>query len=256
MALKAKLIIKEDFLPYELLKEADDKNTLVVTTPVFIKALTRLNAKQNMSSNLFISSTGPLDNHSVTTFEDNFQTNLLQLFGSTETGGIAYKFHSGDIWTPLAKIKISVNEDRLRIDSPFVSKYLLDKDIHSIHSPFQTEDIVELSKDGFVLLGRSNKIIKIAGKRISAVQIENILESIDGVKKAIVEIIYKKELLRSEQILITLESETQIPSNQIKHKISEYYGTLTIPFKVNYVDQINLSAMGKKMKFKNQEENE
>ena len=65
----------------------------------------------------------------------------------------------------------------------------------------------------------------------------------------IVELVYKKELLRSEQILITLEASHDISKKDIKAKISEYYGVLTIPFKVNYVDKINYSAMGKKVLF-------
>ncbi len=119
-----------------------------------------------------------------------------------------------------------------------------------LHQPYTTEDIIELDKDGFILVGRSSKLIKIAGKRISAVQIENILETIPDVNKAIVEIVHKKELLRSEQIIITIEADDKIDKKTIKNKISDYYGVLTIPFSVNYVDKINYSAMGKKLLFK------
>ena len=118
-----------------------------------------------------------------------------------------------------------------------------------LHQPYATEDIIELDKDGFTLVGRSNKLIKIAGKRISATQIENILETIPEIDKAIVEIVYKKELLRSEQIVITLEAGKKIDKKTIKDKISDYYGVLTIPFSINYVDKINYSGMGKKVLF-------
>jgi acyl-coenzyme A synthetase/AMP-(fatty) acid ligase len=45
-----------------------------------------------------------------------------------------------------------------------------------LKQPYITEDIVEIHNNTFTLIGRSNKLIKIAGKRISATQIENILE--------------------------------------------------------------------------------
>jgi len=38
-------------------------------------------------------------------------------------------------------------------------------------------------------------------------------------------------------------------SHLYKDKINECYGVLTIPFKVQYVEKINLSAMGKKIIF-------
>ena len=243
------LIVKEDFLPYELLAEASQKNTLVITTPVFIKSLGKLSEPKDLSGNLFICSTGPLHNDDVKVFESLYKADLAQLFGSTETGGIAYKFGSSERWKPLDSVEVSCRDDKLSISSPFISPFTLNKEILPLEQPFSTEDIVEIDEDGFRLLGRSNKIIKIAGKRISASQIESILEEIEDVNVVIVELVYKKELLRSEQILITLEAKNEISKKEIKAKISEYYGVLTIPFKVNYVDKINYSAMGKKVLF-------
>ncbi len=243
------LIVKEDFLPYELLEEASHKDTLVITTPVFIKSLGKLSEKKDLSGNIFICSTGPLHNDDVKVFESLYRADIAQLFGSTETGGIAYKFGSSERWIPLNSVKVTSKDDKLNISSPFISPYILNKEILPLEQPFTTEDIVEITNDRFKLLGRSNKIIKIAGKRISAAQIESILESIEDVNAAIVELVYKKELLRSEQILITLEAENEISKKDIKAKISEYYGVLTIPFKVNYVDKMNYSAMGKKVLF-------
>ncbi len=244
-----KLIVKEDFLPYELLQEASTDHTLVVTTPLFIKALSKLGVSTSLSSAIFVSSTGPLSMDDVEIFEDKFSTSLLQLFGSTETGGIAYKFGKTAKWSTLEHVEISTKDDKLSVTSPFISAFLLKKKIVPLHQPYITEDIIELDKNGFALVGRSNKLIKIAGKRFSAAQIENILESIPEISKAIVEIVYKKEFLRSEQIVITLEASKKIDKKTIKDKISNYYGVLTIPFSVNYVDKINYSAMGKKVLF-------
>ena len=243
------LIVKDDFLPYELLEEAQTKNTLVVTTPVFIKALSRIDNSENLSSSIFISSTGPLDIQDVSSFEAKFQTNILQLFGSTETGGIAYKLGVAKNWVPLNSVNVSSIDDKLNVSSPFISKYIFDKSIKNLHQPFQTEDIIENNTDSFILIGRTNKIIKIAGKRISALQIESIIETIPEVQVAIVELVYKKDLLRSEQIKITLQASQELSKNVIKNKITEHFSTLTIPFRLNYVDKINYSSVGKKILF-------
>jgi len=243
------LIVKEDFLPYELIEEAKKGDTLVITTPVFIKALGKLSESIDLSSDIFISSTGPLAVEDVAVFEEMYGADIMQLFGSTETGGIAYKFSTSSRWIPLKYAEVKIKNERLSVSSPFISKYLLEDGIKELAQPFATEDIIELDEEGFTLLGRSNKIIKIAGKRISALAIEALLERIDVVERAVVELVYKKELLRSEQILITLQSKEELKKSFIKEKINECYGVLTIPFKVVYVEEIKLSSMGKKVLF-------
>lgn len=243
------LIVKDDFLPYELLEEAKSKNTLVVTTPVFVKSLGKLSEEVDLSSSIFISSTGPLDVSDVEKFTQLYRADVMQIFGSTETAGIAYKFNLSSKWTPLNMVEVDTKDEKLSVSSPFISPYILNKTISKLDQPFTTEDIIEINDDGFRLVGRSNKIIKIAGKRISAIQIESILESIEDVEVAIVELVYKKELLRSEQILITLQAKSKIDKKIVKQKINESYGVLTIPFSLKYVDSINYSSMGKKVLF-------
>jgi len=166
------LIVKDDFLPYELLEEAADEETLIITTPVFIKALARIQAPHNLHKTLFISSIAPLAFEDIERFQNTYNTNIIQLFGSTETGGIAYKHNLDTQWSPL-----------------------------------------------------------------------------EGVQSAVVDLVYKKELLRSEQLRITLQSQKQIEKKEIKTKISKNYGVLTIPFQVVYVEKINRSVMGKKILF-------
>jgi len=244
-----RLVVKEDFLPYEILEEAKEQGALVITTPVFIKALAKLSESYNLSNALFISSTGPLQAEDVRSLEKKYQTNVIQLFGSTETGGIAYKLSDSQIWKALQNVTITKSDEKLSVTSPFISNYILDNGIKRVKQPFVTEDIIETTQEGFKLLGRSNKIIKIAGKRISAVALENLIESIEGIDKALVELVYKKELLRSEQILITLEADKKISKTTIKEKINSCYGVLTIPFRVKYVDEIKISSMGKKILF-------
>lgn len=244
------LVVKEDFLPYELLDESLKKDTLVITTPVFIKALAKLSEGNDLSHTLFVSSTAPLALDDVAVFEDKYSSSVIQLFGSTETGGIAYKQGRGAEWNALPGVKIQSTGEKLSVTSPFISKYLLNAEVTELKQPYVTEDIVEIQNNTFTLIGRSNKLIKIAGKRISATQIENILEEIPEINRAIVELVYKKELLRSEQILITVEALNKVDKRVIKEKISQYYGIITIPFNLKYVDKINHSAMGKKVIFK------
>ena len=243
------LIVKDDFLPYELLQEASCGKTLVITTPVFIKALNKLSDTKNLSSSIFVSSTGPLHSDDVLSFEKKYQTTLLQLFGSTETGGIAYKFSNNEKWTALDTVKLSVEDEKLNVASNFLSRYLLEDSIKEVGPSFTTEDLVDLEENEFTLLGRANKLIKIAGKRISTTLMESILEEIEPIKTAIIEVVYDKNLFRSEQILIILEATKEVSKKEIKEKLMQHYGLLTISFRVKYVEKISYSGMDKKIYF-------
>jgi len=243
------LVIKEDFLPYEILNELKSGNSLIITTPIFIKALGQLQEDMDLSSSMFVSSTGPLETVDILLLQKKYKTKLLQLFGSTETGGIAYKIGSNKEWMTLEGVDIEKRDERLCVESAFISHYIIDEKIKKLDIPFVTEDIIELKNEGFELLGRTNKLIKIAGKRISALAIESLLEEIDGVEKAVVNMVYKQKMMRSEQIIITLETSKEIEKSLIKNKITALYGIVTIPFSVVYTNKIKLSSMGKKIIF-------
>ena len=126
------LIVKEDFLPYEILQEASHDDTLIITTPLFIKALSKVSDSKELTRSIFISSTGPLHLDDVTLFQERYKTTLMQLFGSTETGGIAYKQGTNKEWSSLKHVYIKSEDERLTLSSPFISKYLLQKSIKEI----------------------------------------------------------------------------------------------------------------------------
>lgn len=243
----AELVVKEEFLPDELLHEASQPGTLIVTTPVFIRALNRLKRPEKMPHTLFLSSTGPLAPEEADTFHSHYQSDLLQLFGSTETGGIAYKYNGSSLWSPLPDVEISQSAEYLAVTSPYVSSYLLKAQIEPQHLPFQTEDIITAQPDGsFELIGRSGRIAKIAGKRISTAQIEQIIEKLDNVDKAIVTI-KNNEGLRDEKLEIVFQANAPVTHQEITKLLVSAFGTLNFSFSLKQLDEISISSMGKKL---------
>ena len=90
----------------------------------------------------------------------------MEIYGSTETGGIAYRQSlNGLVWTPFGVCKMSLAENGcLNIKSC----YILEAE------GFITGDLAELYDDGrFLLKGRSDSIVKIEEKRISLPEVEN-----------------------------------------------------------------------------------
>jgi len=103
------IVLKEHYLPFDLI-DSIDENSLVVTTPLYIKALNKVNMKKDFSNSLFVSSTAPLDDKDGKYFREKFNTDLIQIFGSTETGGIAYRKNDDQLWTPFELVEVSTND--------------------------------------------------------------------------------------------------------------------------------------------------
>jgi hypothetical protein len=87
-----------------------------------------------------------------------------EIYGSSETGAVAWR--EGDSpWQPLPGVAVDLNaEGALRVQSPWVNP-----------AEAQTADGAELAHDGFRLLGRLDRIVKIEEKRISLPMLEQAL---------------------------------------------------------------------------------
>lgn len=241
------IILKEHFLPNDLLEIIED-NSLIVTTPLYIKSLNRINSSKNLSKSIFISSTAPLLNDDAKEFNKKFSSNILQIFGSTETGGIAYKYNDETLWTPLEKVTTTLNENNeLKVQSPFISNIIFEKEFKQTNQEIQTFDYVEFEEDKFKLIGRSSQILKIAGKRYSTIQIENILEQIEGIQKAVVFVNSSKDILKDEILDITIESQKEFLSKDIKKILQAQLSNIKFSINLKIVDKIKTSAVGKKL---------
>ena len=89
----------------------------------------------------------------------------IEIFGSSETGGIAWRQRSlhAERWQPLPHVEWRIDDGLLAVRSPYLpdARWWL------------TADRVRADADGsFVLLGRADRIVKIEGKRVSLSAIE------------------------------------------------------------------------------------
>jgi uncharacterized membrane protein/3-hydroxymyristoyl/3-hydroxydecanoyl-(acyl carrier protein) dehydratase len=106
----------------------------------------------------------------------------LEIFGSTETGGVAWRRQDGVNapggfdWQVLAPVKVKSGADgRLAVSSPF-----------SCSRWFEMGDGAEISPDGhsFRLKGRMDRMAKIAEQRVSLPEMEAKMAALPGVKEA------------------------------------------------------------------------
>lgn len=101
----------------------------------------------------------------------------IEVFGSSETGGIARRQRAidGDRWQPLPGIDWRIDDGLLSVRSRH-----LDSD-----DWWLTADRVQAQQDGgFVLLGRADRIVKIEEKRVSLTAIERALAACEDIAEA------------------------------------------------------------------------
>ncbi|MCW7492594.1 AMP-binding protein [Leptospira sp. 2 VSF19] len=112
---------------------------------------------------------------------------VLEIYGSTETGGIGYRdplrqnrFQILPTIQTKFKSESGPEETELQIQSPFLSleSFLLEKEGWTKHSLslnayYPTGDLGNWSELGWFLLGRKDRIIKHNGKRVSLDRIES-----------------------------------------------------------------------------------
>lgn len=146
----------------------------VVTTPTHLRAYVA-STEQLPQLAGFICSAAPLPVDLAKSAEERFGCPIIETYGSTETGAIAWRYPTHtDVWTTYDALTVSMN-DELRI--------------HAAHLPTEgqlIDDCVELLDESrFRIIGRAIDLVKIAGKRASLSELSDKLRAIDGVEDGV-----------------------------------------------------------------------
>lgn len=123
------------------------------------------------------SSGAPLPTEASVRVRHLLGTPVREIYGSSETGGIAWRDqHDGDAWRPLPGISVRHDaEERLWLHSPFLDNTGWQR---------QADRIEPLADGGFRLLGRSDRIAKVGGKRVSLTAMDRALANDPRVRRA------------------------------------------------------------------------
>jgi len=152
---------------------------MLVSVPVHLRAATAIPAGMLTSVRRLFCSTAPLPMQTAEAFTQQHALDITEIFGSTETGGIAWRVRSeGESWTPLVGVRVSITDDhRLSVDSPFASA--------TGRSSQLTADLAEPGPNAtFFHRGRVDGVVKIGGLRVSLPAMEESLLRQQGVEDA------------------------------------------------------------------------
>ena len=148
---------------------------LVIGVPMHYRLLARC-ADGPLPDATYFSSGAPMPPAVYAAFSEHAGHQIIQGYGSTETGGIARRADLG-AWQPFPGLSWKVQPDtgRLVVRSPWQE----DPDRWHV-----TDDVVEPEGEGFRLLGRADSVTKVAGKRFSVNEVVGAASAMEGVEQA------------------------------------------------------------------------
>jgi acyl-coenzyme A synthetase/AMP-(fatty) acid ligase len=227
--------------PAEIIQIALDIGaTVLVSIPAHYRAMQAAPLASGRIHTAF-SSAGALAEQDDLDFYRSTGIAVTEIYGSTETGGIAFRRRSaGRVHLqPFTYVEIKIENKRLRVRSDFLSAEL-QRDPEGF---FLTADrVAPASDDGFEVLGRTDGIIKVGGKRVDLGSIRQALLAISDIKDAYVFSMPVKSGRENEIIAVVAgRTDTERVLQELKSVLPPY----SLPRRVKVVDRLPLSAAGK-----------
>lgn len=158
-----------------------ERADVLVSVPVHLRAAQTVAGGRLASLRRVFSSTAPLDESTAAAFARVHARPITEIFGSTETGGIAWREREhGEAWHALDGVTVDVGDDgHLRVDAPWLPA--------GSERPWVTADLATPDAHGsFVLRGRADGVVKVGGLRVSLPGMQQWLLAQPGVEDAAV----------------------------------------------------------------------
>ncbi len=234
-------------LPDELFRQASLTHPIIlVSSPAHLSRLPELIdiSKFLTFVNICFSSGGAVTPETAGQFIEASGFSPIEVLGSTETGGIAWRQQKqNDVaWSALPKVICTQAPDTsLVVQSPFV------------RASWKTADSVEFLADGrWILKGRLDRIIKMEEKRLSLEELETNLCQHAWVEKSYSLVLEKKRPMLCVAIVLTVEGLKQLKSlgkasvvQALRHYLLQHYDRVLLPRRWRFMKQLPLSEGGK-----------
>lgn len=224
----------------------------LVTTPAHLRRLKGLVVLPALAGRCHpvFSSGGPLDETTADAVAKGLGAAPVEVFGSTETGGVAWRQQSCQFdrlaWTPFPDVTVALTEDgHLRVRSPFVS---------ADDRTFTMADMASLLPDGrFVHAGRSDRVVKIGDKRLSLPAMEERLRKHRWVAEAALVLLERAMETRVGAVVVLNPEAADVLRRDGRRTLSltlsqwlqPYWDRVLLPRAWRYVERLPEDGQGK-----------
>lgn len=253
----AQIIYTNKLLPREVIQISRERRAnFLIGAPIHYQVFLETDMDNRKMSQLkfAVSSGGPLPDNIAQEFFHLTGTTIVELYGSTETGGIAYRFWDAPNRVPALQffpymernVANSTETSELIIRSPAISPNIL---LSSGDSWYHTGDFIQFTDDTlekFRVVGRQEHIMKVGGKRIATTQLEEELKTIPGVKDAAVLRVDDATLHRESSIaFVALDKQVHLSPSDIQKEFQKISAHFRAIHAIMIVDKIPRNQSGK-----------
>lgn len=214
--------------------------SILISVPAHYRAL-HGHALEAPQLRIAMSSAGMLSPKDAEAFTRQTGVGVVEIYGSTETGGIASRTRAkGEVdFEPYTGISIRVDNGFLSVSSDYLSPEL-PQDPEGF---FQVGDRAALTQGGrFQLLGRADGVIKVGGRRVDMEAVNAQVKSHPNVRDALV---IALPVGRSRENLMVAVVEGNVETSQLNQFLSEILAPYARPKRIKIVNRIPMTAAGK-----------
>jgi acyl-coenzyme A synthetase/AMP-(fatty) acid ligase len=218
----------------------ETRATVLVSIPAHYRAL-RETPLEKHRVRLAFSSAGALPEKDADQFYETTGIAITEIYGSTETGGIAQRTRARGqrALYPFECADVRIENQHLEVRSQFLSKELP----KSTNGFFKTADRAQWTDPpGFALLGRSDGIVKVGGKRVDLAVTKEALMAVNGVRDVYV---YAQPIQsgRENEILALVEGSAS--TDQLTAIVNRQLPPYARPRHIKVIPKMPMTATGK-----------
>jgi acyl-CoA synthetase (AMP-forming)/AMP-acid ligase II/3-hydroxymyristoyl/3-hydroxydecanoyl-(acyl carrier protein) dehydratase len=240
-------ILPRRFFHEDLISALAQQDSVLVATPAHLKRLPEQLDWPSLGGRLraVFSSGGPLPTEAALQARALLGVAPTEVFGSSETGGIAWRQWSAEQpqWHPLPGVSWRIDDGCLSVSSPHLAEA----------GWWQTQDRVEADAGrSFRLLGRADRIVKIEERRVSLDALEQQLCAHPSVQEARVLVLpgAREQLAavvvpRVAGVAQWDDAERRRQAQALGAHLAQSQDAVTRPRRWRFVDALPFNAQGK-----------
>jgi len=171
---------------------------------------------------------------------------IIEVLGSSETGGIAHRAQDEDAWSAFSNVAIRIEEQQLMVKSN-----------HAFEDDWITTGDGAAWSDAtcqtFKLMGRTDRIIKLEEKRLSLDAIEQSIQALDAVQQCHV-LVLEHEHRQILGCIVVLKEHAREQLQQLgksafvghlKQQLKDHLETIAIPRQWRFLSQLPQNSQSK-----------